>query len=125
MNSAPQPTADLPIRAYASRIVDAIRDNPITIVIGETGSGKTTQISQASREGLHRSTHARNCTQTAACSSLAHKDMLDLLALQILLEAGLAGKGQICVTQPRRVVSSCCTLRCNAWCRAGCLRPLH
>ena len=33
------------------------------------------------------------------------------IALQILLEAGLAGKGQICVTQPRRVVSGWSTLQ--------------
>ena len=36
----------LPVRDYANRIVEAVRSNPVTIVIGETGSGKTTQISQ-------------------------------------------------------------------------------
>lgn len=36
----------LPVRDYADRIVEAVRSNPVTIVIGETGSGKTTQISQ-------------------------------------------------------------------------------
>lgn len=40
----------LPIRAYASDIVAAIRSNDIVVVIGETGSGKTTQISQVSSE---------------------------------------------------------------------------
>lgn len=36
----------LPVRGYADRIVEAVRSNSVTIVIGETGSGKTTQISQ-------------------------------------------------------------------------------
>lgn len=36
----------LPIRDYAEKILKAVRSNPVTIVIGETGSGKTTQISQ-------------------------------------------------------------------------------
>ena len=36
----------LPIREYANKIVQAVKTNPVTIVIGETGSGKTTQISQ-------------------------------------------------------------------------------
>ena len=36
----------LPIRDYADKILEAVRSNPVTIVIGETGSGKTTQISQ-------------------------------------------------------------------------------
>ena len=31
---------------YADDIVEAIRTNPVVVVIGETGSGKTTQISQ-------------------------------------------------------------------------------
>lgn len=41
---------DLPIRQYSSEIVDSVRTNPVTIVIGETGSGKTTQISQILEE---------------------------------------------------------------------------
>ena len=36
----------LPIRAHAADIVGAVRANPVTVVIGETGSGKTTQIAQ-------------------------------------------------------------------------------
>lgn len=36
----------LPIRKYQKEIVDAVRDNVVTVVIGETGSGKTTQLSQ-------------------------------------------------------------------------------
>ena len=38
----------LPIREYTDKIVDAVSNNLVTIVIGETGSGKTTQISQVS-----------------------------------------------------------------------------
>ena len=36
----------LPIREHADKIVKAVRTYPVTIVIGETGSGKTTQIAQ-------------------------------------------------------------------------------
>ena len=36
----------LPVRKYADKIVTAVKNNPVTVVIGETGSGKTTQISQ-------------------------------------------------------------------------------
>lgn len=42
--------AKLPIRRYAQQIVDSVRANPVTVVIGETGSGKTTQISQILEE---------------------------------------------------------------------------
>ncbi|GFH12063.1 uncharacterized protein HaLaN_07690, partial [Haematococcus lacustris] len=37
----------LPIRRFADQIVRAVKDNTVVVVIGETGSGKTTQISQA------------------------------------------------------------------------------
>ena len=43
----------LPIREYANKIVQAVKNNPVTIVIGETGSGKTTQISQVNFVGKH------------------------------------------------------------------------
>ena len=43
--AGPQP-AGLPIRAHADAILAAVRAHPVTVVIGETGSGKTTQIAQ-------------------------------------------------------------------------------
>ncbi|GAB6196433.1 ATP-dependent RNA helicase HrpA [Lysobacter xanthus] len=35
---------DLPIAAEAERIVELIREHPVVVIAGETGSGKTTQI---------------------------------------------------------------------------------
>ena len=46
--------AVLPIRRYAAAIVEAVRENPTVVVIGETGSGKTTQISQVCVAALKR-----------------------------------------------------------------------
>ncbi|MBU6504929.1 MAG: ATP-dependent RNA helicase HrpA [Betaproteobacteria bacterium] len=42
----PRPSFDgtLPIHAAQQAIMDAVRDHPVVIVCGETGSGKTTQI---------------------------------------------------------------------------------
>lgn len=37
---------ELPVRKYATTIADAVRANDVVVVIGETGSGKTTQIAQ-------------------------------------------------------------------------------
>ena len=36
----------LPIRQYENEIVRAIKENPVVVILGETGSGKTTQIAQ-------------------------------------------------------------------------------
>src|ERR1700687_2215603 len=40
----PQFPEDLPIAQHRDKIAALIRDHPVTIVCGETGSGKTTQI---------------------------------------------------------------------------------
>ncbi len=39
-------TKTLPIRRFAAEILAAVKLNDTVVVIGETGSGKTTQISQ-------------------------------------------------------------------------------
>jgi len=36
----------LPIRQYENEIVRAVKENPVVVILGETGSGKTTQIAQ-------------------------------------------------------------------------------
>ena len=40
----------LPIRAFAHEIEEAIEQHQVVVIIGETGSGKTTQISQIIRD---------------------------------------------------------------------------
>lgn len=37
---------NLPITAYKEKIMDAIRNNQVTVIAGETGCGKTTQVPQ-------------------------------------------------------------------------------
>lgn len=39
-------TTSLPIRQHAAEILKAVEQNDVVVVIGETGSGKTTQLSQ-------------------------------------------------------------------------------
>ncbi|KAG8348069.1 DEAD DEAH box helicase Helicase conserved C terminal domain [Trypanosoma vivax] len=36
----------LPVYGHASRLVEQVRDNPVILLVGETGSGKTTQVPQ-------------------------------------------------------------------------------
>ncbi|KAG5654368.1 hypothetical protein H0H81_003826 [Sphagnurus paluster] len=60
----------LPIAKGREALIQEILDNDITVLLGETGSGKTTQVPQ------------------------------------YILESGLAGKGMIAVTQPRKVAAT-------------------
>ncbi|KAH9613394.1 hypothetical protein KSS87_012375 [Heliosperma pusillum] len=38
--------ANLPILQFEDKIIETVKNNPVTVVIGETGSGKSTQLSQ-------------------------------------------------------------------------------
>ncbi|KAF9236191.1 P-loop containing nucleoside triphosphate hydrolase protein [Melanogaster broomeanus] len=68
----------LPIATGRDALIRELRENDVTILLGETGSGKTTQVPQ------------------------------------YILEAGLAGKGMIAVTQPRRVAATSLATRVAA-----------
>lgn len=40
------PKEQLPVRTFKKAILDIVAENNVSIIIGETGSGKTTQIAQ-------------------------------------------------------------------------------
>ncbi|CAL5338183.1 unnamed protein product [Camellia sinensis] len=48
--------ANLPIIQFEEKIVETIEQNPVVVIIGETGSGKSTQLSQI----LHRKGYTRS-----------------------------------------------------------------
>ena len=41
-----QERQSLPVYQYRQQIINSVKKNPTTIIVGETGSGKTTQIAQ-------------------------------------------------------------------------------
>lgn len=45
-NSAKYGKPELPIREYRNKLVKAVEENDFLVVVGETGSGKTTQLPQ-------------------------------------------------------------------------------
>ncbi len=63
--AVPRPTCDenLPIVAKRDEIVDAIRNHPVVVVSGETGSGKTTQLPKFCLEAGRGVDGVIGCTQ--------------------------------------------------------------
>jgi len=65
----------LPVFALKEPLLDAINDNQILVVIGETGSGKTTQMTQYLAEAGYTSRGMIGCTQPrrVAATSVAKR----------------------------------------------------
>ncbi len=69
--------SDLPIVAHRDNIIKTIADNPVTIICGETGSGKTTQIPKmcleagCGREGMIGHTQPRRIAARSVSARIA------------------------------------------------------
>jgi ATP-dependent RNA helicase DHX8/PRP22 len=67
--------ARLPIAQYKQQIVDFVNQRTVTVLVGETGSGKTTQLSQYLAEAGYGKRGIIGCTQPrrVAATSLAER----------------------------------------------------
>ena len=81
LRNLPQPTypEDLPVVGKREVIAQAIRDNQVVIVCGETGSGKTTQLPKICLElqrgvhGLIGHTQPRRIAARTVATRIAHE----------------------------------------------------
>ncbi|KAL7948661.1 P-loop containing nucleoside triphosphate hydrolase protein [Trichoderma barbatum] len=61
----------LPVFAFRSQLIKAVHENQILIVVGETGSGKTTQLTQYLAEGGFADSGIIGCTQPRRVAAMS------------------------------------------------------
>lgn len=61
----------LPVFAYREEFLEAVRDNKVLIIVGETGSGKTTQIPQYLHEAGWSKLGKIGCTQPRRVAAMS------------------------------------------------------
>ena len=61
----------LPVYAYRTEFLEAVKDNQVLVVIGETGSGKTTQLPQFLHEVGYSKVGLIGCTQPRRVAAMS------------------------------------------------------
>ena len=61
----------LPVYAYREEFLEAVQDNQVLIVVGETGSGKTTQLPQYLHEVGYSKVGCIGCTQPRRVAAMS------------------------------------------------------
>ncbi|CAN0914605.1 Probable pre-mRNA-splicing factor ATP-dependent RNA helicase DEAH5 [Linum grandiflorum] len=102
--SIPDQRQSLPIYSLKKELIQAIHDNQVLVVIGETGSGKTTQVTQYLAEAGYTTRGKIGCTQPrrVAATSVA-KRVAEEFGCRLGEEVGYAIRFEDC-TGPDTVI---------------------
>lgn len=104
----------LPAFAVRDELLRVIRDNQVTIVVGETGSGKTTQLTQFLLEAGYGKAGMIGCTQPRRVAAMSvAKRVSEEMEVRLGEEVGYAIRFEDC-TSPKTIIK--CTLHFNSVC---------
>ena len=103
MKSIQEQREYLPIYSVRDELLSVIRENQVTIIVGETGSGKTTQLTQYLYEEGYATEGMIGCTQPrrVAASSVA-KRVADEKGVKLGEEVGYAIRFEDCTSPKTR-----------------------
>ena len=90
----------LPIFACRQQLLKLIRENNIVVVIGETGSGKTTQLTQYLHEEGYTKRGRIGCTQPRRVAAMSvAKRVADEMGIELGEEVGYAIRFEDCTSE--------------------------
>ncbi|CAN8102759.1 unnamed protein product [Discula destructiva] len=86
-----QQRESLPVYTFRNQLISAIKDNQIMIVVGETGSGKTTQLTQYLAESGFGNVGMIGCTQPRRVAAMSvAKRVAEEVGCELGAEVGYA-----------------------------------
>ncbi|KAI1802818.1 hypothetical protein F4811DRAFT_370240 [Daldinia bambusicola] len=98
--SIKQQRESLPVFAFRSQLIKAVKENQILIVVGETGSGKTTQLTQYLAEAGFTNNGMIGCTQPRRVAAMSvAKRVAEEVGCQLGQEVGYTIRFEDCTTK--------------------------
>lgn len=96
-----QDRASLPIYPYREELLEAVREYQVLVVVGETGSGKTTQLPQYLHEGGYTEGGKKiGCTQPRRVAAMSvAKRVADEMAVKLGNEVGYSIRFEDCTSE--------------------------
>ncbi|GAB1316922.1 DEAH-box ATP-dependent RNA helicase prp22 [Madurella fahalii] len=99
-----QQRESLPIFAFRDQLIGAIRQNQILVVVGETGSGKTTQLTQYLAEAGFASNGIIGCTQPRRVAAMSvAKRVVEKVGCILGEEVGYSIRFEDCTSQATKI----------------------
>jgi ATP-dependent RNA helicase DHX8/PRP22 len=99
-----QQRESLPVYKFRKQLLDAVRDNQLLIVVGDTGSGKTTQLTQYLAEGGFANNGVIGCTQPRRVAAVSvAKRVSEEVGCQLGQEVGYTIRFEDCSSPATKI----------------------
>lgn len=102
--SIKQQRESLPVFKFRKPLLDAVRDNQLLIVVGDTGSGKTTQVTQYLAEGGFTNNGLIGCTQPRRVAAVSvAKRVAEEVGCELGAEVGYTIRFEDCTSSDTKI----------------------